>query len=282
MKKTFTMIAAIIILCGASLFTSCSDDKEDSSHPSLAEKLVGKWLYVEADGEKVDTKESSVSTFVMEGSTLKAYISISMMEYDLWAFKQPMEVAIDGDKMTLTMHAGDITTVEEASNITITDEEMSYTSTHTVMRNGKVIESDTEPCRVRCVKVHDDYSQIIVGRWEGSYTSDKPGFEPQPFCEEYLADGTFIGYSLVDGQWVPEEEEYAQYFVDGNLMCTRWKIPGSEEERENCIFESYENGILTVKEVVESNGHIYTETSTLTKVNMAKVKRRASSLALPR
>jgi len=30
---------------------------------------------------------------------------------------------------------------------------------------------------------------------------------------------------------------------------------------------SYENGILTVKEVVEHNGHLYTETSTLTKVS---------------
>lgn len=264
MKKIFTMLAAILTLCGTSVFSSCSKDKEDNT--SLAEKLVGKWLYLEADGEKVETEESTVSTFVMEGSTLKGYISISMKQYDLWAYRQPIEVAIDGDKMTLTMHQGDITTVEELSDITITGEEMSYTSTYTVTRNGQVINDDTKPYRLRCVKVHDDYSQIIIGRWEGSYISDEPGSEPVPFCEEYLADGTFIGYTLVDGQWVPEVADYTQYFVDGNLMCTRWKEPGSEEERENCIFASYENGILTVKEVVEHNGHLYTETSTLTKV----------------
>lgn len=264
MKKIFTMLAAILTLCGTSVFSSCSKDKEDNT--GLAEKLVGKWLYLEADGEKVETEESTVSTFVMDGSTLKGYISISMKQYDLWAYRQPIEVAIDGDKMTLTMHQGDITTVEELSDITITGEEMSYTSTYTVMRNGQVINDDTKPYRLRCVKVHDDYSQIIIGRWEGSYISDEPGSEPVPFCEEYLADGTFIGYTLVDGQWVPEVADYTEYFVDGNLMCTRWLNPGSEEERENCIFTSYENGILTVKEVVEHNGHLYTETSTLTKV----------------
>lgn len=267
MKRVMQWVLAATLICGASVFISCSDDKEDDNNKTLAEKLVGKWLYIEADGEKVETNESTVSTFVMEGSTLKAYISISMMKYGLWGNKLPFEVVIDGDKMTLTLHSGDITTVEEISDITITDEEMCYTSTYTVMQGGEVIEKDMEPHRIRCVKVHDDYSQIIIGRWEGTYISDEPGSEPQPFCEEYHADGTNTEYTLVDGKWVPMQVDYAKYFVDGNLMCTRWQYPGREEERENCVFTSYENGILTVKEKELHNGKLYTVTSTLKKVS---------------
>jgi hypothetical protein len=62
------------------------------------------------------------------------------------------------------------------------------------------------------------------------------------------------------------EADYAEYFIDGNLLCTRWKYPGKEEERENSIFASYDNGIMIIKEVVVRNDKLYTETSTLRKV----------------
>ena len=81
------------------------------------------------------------------------------------------------------------------------------------------------------------------------------------------ADGRNIAYNLVDGRWVQEESEYGEYFVDGNLMCARWKLSGHDEERQNCIFESYANGTLIIKEVVVRGDKLYTETSTLHKVN---------------
>jgi hypothetical protein len=94
-----------------------------------------------------------------------------------------------------------------------------------------------------------------------------PGFVPQPFCEAYLADGRNIAYNLIDGQWVQEESEYDEYFVDGNLMCARWKLSGRDEQRQNCIIESYANGTLIIKEVVVRGGKLYTETSTLKRID---------------
>lgn len=35
---------------------------------------------------------------------------------------------------------------------------------------------------------------IVLGRWEGTVTSDDPDFTPYPICEKYLADGTNIEY----------------------------------------------------------------------------------------
>jgi hypothetical protein len=82
-------------------------------------------------------------------------------------------------------------------------------------------------------------------------TIAEPGFEPMPFCEKYLADGTNIEYEL----------------IDGILMCTRWQYPECEEERENCVLVSYVDNTIIVKEKVMRDGQIYTQTSTLTKVS---------------
>lgn len=163
------------------------------------------------------------------------------------------------------MHSGDLTTVEEMTDITISGDDLFYTCNYTVLRNGEVVEA-LRPYRLHSTKVYDDYSKILIGRWEGTITSDEPGFEPQPFCEEYLPDGTNIEYELKDGQWVEVKTEYAEYFIDGNLLFTRWRYPGMEEERENSIFLSYDDGTLIVKEVVVSNGHFYTKTNTLKKI----------------
>ena len=94
------MMAAILTICGATVFMSCSSNDDNPAQPDLnVQQLVGKWLYVEADGEVVETEESSITTYVMEGSTLKAYTSMSQQKYGLWACKQPTEVKIDGVKL---------------------------------------------------------------------------------------------------------------------------------------------------------------------------------------
>ena len=268
MNKLMNLVLAATLVCGLSVLSSCSTKDNNTPEPEsgLAEKMVGKWLYIESDGEKVTTDESSVTTFVMEGSTLKAYTSISLKDYGLWAYKQPTDVTFDGNDITLTMRSGDFTTVEKMTGITISGDDMHYTSMYTLSKNGEVI-AQMGPYRLHCTKVHKDFAQIIIGKWVGTITSDEPGYVPEPFCEAYLTDGTIIAYNLIDGQWVQEESEYEEYFVDGNLMCTRWKIAGKDEVRQNCIFESYDNGILIIKEVVPRNGKLYIETSTLTKVN---------------
>ena len=234
------------------------------SEEDLEQKLIGKWLYWGYDGQIVETEESSVTTFVMEGSTLKAYISQSLQKYGLWVHNQPADVKIDGNKVTVTMQAGNTTTVEEMTDITLTDTEFNYTSKFSVYKDGEMV--DDMQYKLHCTKLHDDYSQIILGRWEGTITSDEPGYEPQPFCEEYFSNGTNVEYELVDGQWTEVETEYAEYFIDGNLLCTRWKYPGKEEERENSIIMSYDDGTMIVKEAVVRGEQIYIQTNTLKKV----------------
>lgn len=87
-------------------------------------------------------------------------------------FNQPADVKIDGNKVTVTMQAGNTTTVEEMTDITLTDTEFNYTSKFCVYKDGEMI--DDMLYKLHCTKLYDDYSQIILGRWEGTITSDEP------------------------------------------------------------------------------------------------------------
>ena len=71
------MLAAILI-CGASVFTSCTADNADNpATPDLnvAEKIIGKWMIAERDGQPALTNEKEVFNFI---STTEAYLSASL------------------------------------------------------------------------------------------------------------------------------------------------------------------------------------------------------------
>ena len=78
MKKIILILAAMLTLaslciCGASAFTSCSNNDDNPVvDNSLAEKIVGKWIHADTDGETVTTDMKSVYTFTKNGSALKS------------------------------------------------------------------------------------------------------------------------------------------------------------------------------------------------------------------
>ena len=88
------MLAAFFI-CGASAFTSCSNNDDNPVvDNSLAEKIVGKWIHADTDGETVTTDMKSVYTFTKNGSALKGFYSMSMTESGVWAYWQETDTAV--------------------------------------------------------------------------------------------------------------------------------------------------------------------------------------------
>ncbi len=85
---------------------------------------------------------------------------------------------------------------------------------------------------VRYVKVSTDYSDAILGVWEGRCTSEGSVFDDgQDHRWEYRADGSYV-YYVKDGEsWVPSDNTLNEYFVAGNLLCTRW-VSGGVESHE--------------------------------------------------
>ena len=105
------MLAAILI-CGISVFMACSSNDENSSpvpQPdlNLAEKIVGKWMVAELNGEACPTNLKTVVTF---DSPTKAYGSLSDFYSKSWNDEVEADVKIDGNKMLITAKEDDHTT----------------------------------------------------------------------------------------------------------------------------------------------------------------------------
>ena len=277
MKKYLNWMLAAILICGASVFTSCSSNDDNPVKPvepdlNVAEKIIGKWMLAENDGETALTNEKAVVTFL---SATKAYQSVSRVNYDetvpKWRAKEECDMTIDGNTVTLLSHSSNIDKVFTLNIKSIDDNNMSCNFKLVIMKDGEVYNTveDTRIYR----RVTADYSADIIGMWEGHST----GEEGSEFDDgenhrwEYMTDGSFNYFHKVDGQWQISDDDYADYFVDGNLLCTRWKNAGAgnEEHREWWEIESIENGVMKWKALRQKeDGTTYTATFEMKKVDV--------------
>ena len=203
------MLAAFFI-CGASAFTSCSDNDDNPVvDNSLAEKIVGKWIHADTDGETVTTDNGetvttdmkSVYTFTKNGSALKGFYSMSMTESGVWAYWQETDLTISGNAITLTSHLADGTTsVVEMAGVNISGDDLRFTAKTTLSKDGQVT-ATYGPRREHFTRTEADYTEAVVGLWEITFTSDNPEYESsEPYRELYRSDGTASFYDLIDGQ----------------------------------------------------------------------------------
>ena len=265
---------AVILVCGASVFTSCTSNDDNPATPDLnvAEKIIGKWMTASVDGKNLPTNDKMVYNFI---STTEAYISSSFSarpDFEAqWVYLSKADVVIAGNKVTITHHPDEQQTVCQEFTITaINDNEFTANMHVKITANGSSLEADDV---VRFAKVKVDYSADIIGMWEGHST----GAEGSEFDDgenhrwEYLLDGTF-NYFHKNDLWQISDDEYADYFVAGNLLCTRWKNAGegNEEHREWWEIESIENGVMKWKALRQrEDGSTYTATFEMKKIELS-------------
>ena len=272
MKKIFMVLAATLI-CGASVFTSCKKDEEEPpANLNVAEKIVGMWIVADTDGQPAATNEKIVFDIV---STTEAYVSLSiqdrMAEDTPWSDREEIDVEINGNDVILSHSPKPgMTVVVELHIESITDATLTAKRTVTIRQDGGLLKSTEN--MVRYEKLNVNYRNAICGMWEGMST----GSEGSEFDDgenhrwEYLMDGTFRYYHKVNGEWQLSNDDYADYFVAGSLLCTRWKNAGvgNEEHREWWEIESIENGVMRWKALRQrEDGTTYTATFEMSKVN---------------
>ena len=160
-----TLVFAMI-LCSTTVFTACSsdDDKKTPEKP-LSEKLLGK---------KGDVKVGHATA----------------------------KVVINGTKVELTAKENEhITHVTKVDISRITDTDMWLSSDWTAYMDGEVMIHETYD-NERYERVNEDYAKDIIGTWEGKVTSDKDEHTDGEIHRwEYKADGTYVYYSMVNGEW---------------------------------------------------------------------------------
>ncbi len=199
---------------------------------NVAEKIIGKWMTTNKNRQPMLTNEKRVVTFV---SATKAYMSASFTHIPVstqWLDQIEADVVISDNKVTLTMHPEErVTVVDEYTVLAIDATGFTANLKVTTTLNGEL--SYEHESIIRLTKVISDYRSDVVGTWEGHCTSEGSEFDDgQEHRWQYKADGTYVYYVKDGDNWVPYEgNTLNEYFVDGNLLCTRW-IDLGQENRE--------------------------------------------------
>ena len=267
MKKMYVWMLAAILICGASVFTSCSDNDDNPAPQSdIAEKIIGKWMVEELDGQPCPTNLKAVITFL---SPTKAYGSLSDFYSDSWNNHASADVVIDGNNVTLTAFENEHTKhVTVADIYSITDKDMMLKSDWKVYVDGEMVINEVYD-KERYIRINNDFEKDIIGTWEGKVTSaEDEHTDGELHRWEYKADGTYVYYNKAGDEWVNNNDVLAEYFVDGILLCTRWKqTADSEELREWWEIESIKDGVMKWTALRwREDGTAYTATFQMTKV----------------
>ena len=276
MKKNFLWMMATILTCGltATMLTACNNDDDDNTGiNNLDETIKGKWMMAEADGKLVPTDSKQVVTYE---SASKYYYSLSISaisDLNLWVNRCEGQYTNNGNKLSHTVEVPNTTPhisfAQQFEVLSINDDEMQLIANNKTFKDGELYRN-TKDLKERKVRVTKDYSKDIIGTWEGQQTSDKDTHsDGKPHRWEYKADGTFVYYSQNDkGEWVNRENTMAEYFVDGILLCSRWKNVGDDtEKRESWEIASIKDGKMEWTALRQAaDGSYYTATFSMTQV----------------
>jgi hypothetical protein len=240
MKKLINLMMAAALICGATVFTSCSSDDNDNNIDNLSEKIIGKWIITDLNGQPAATNAKRVVTF---DSATKAYMSASYSKNPnvspVWNDFSEADVVINGNIMTLTMHPSDKMTVVDEYTVTAIDAN-GFSANFKVTAKVDGAEVYSNKSAVRFAKVTTDYHETILGLWECTGLTGIETYNDANARLEFLSDGTYRYYRKNDaGQWqTVTTRDFQDYFVDGTLLATRWKNEGEDELREWWEIES--------------------------------------------
>ena len=274
MKKNILWMLAILLICGTNVLTSCSDDDIPSGtdESRLAAKLKGKWIMAEVGGKPVPTDSKQVLTYESDSRFLYSLSISAISDLNIWMHGCEGRLNINGNRLSQTVEIPDanIKFAQELNILSITDKDMRLVVNNETFVDGQSYRV-TSGLQEHKVRVTHDYSTDIIGTWEGRHTSDQDTYTDGKLHRwEFKTDGTFVYYSLDDhNRWVASENTMSEYYVDGMLLCSRWKNVGDDtEKRESWEIKSIKNGVMEWTALRQkADGSTYTTTFSMNRVD---------------
>ena len=266
-KYLFNVFLALVMLAAtAGLTTACTSNDDNPATPSgpsesvIKEKIVGKWKGVTQDGAELTTNVRTVLTFNADGTRT---VSTSRFESNtneyLFRNKQSGTYAIEGSQLKNYLDTNDGYDVAIYNINVIDDSQLAMT-----MQN-------LNPGRKSVYKrVTADYSEDIIGLWEGVEMTGDETYGNAEARIAYLTDGTYRYYQKnSEGEWeVKAGQELSEYNVDGDWLATRWQEKGGEMNYEWWDIDEIKDGQMKWSALRErEDGTRFTTTFTWKKVS---------------
>lgn len=219
MRAKAFFVAALLAVFS---FTGCNID-----HVSISSQIKGKWVLVQANKIDVPTDDGFLVTFT---SPTRAYVSMLLDSVDetlAWARETPLDVAINGETVTMNGRLDNGASYNVVMQIKSLYDDMMVCD----CKVTELIGLDMRYEEYSGVFLRDDvdYSQAIIGTWEGDeLRDDDSGLPDGKKCRfEFLQDGTYNYYHQeMDGSWKQSLDEFSFYFSDGDLLFMNWKNLG--------------------------------------------------------
>lgn len=264
----FCSLAALV------LFSACKKDDNGLTPEFIESSVIGQWkIDTKADSEYL-TNEKEVFTFNLENT---GFLSMSREMEKLgfvWGDRTPMVYTVDGTVLKIAvdgtyLHLPKGSVIKIDLNITgITSNSLSFDSAVITMPDGRTVENKT-PHTYK--KIVNDFSEDIVGLWEGVELTGEPTYGGAEARIEFKADGSYTYYKKSEGLWLPSENVDNEYNVDGDWLATRWRPQaGANYEYEWWDIDSIKNGTMIWSALRgKADGTTYKTTFTWKKVEGA-------------
>ena len=306
MKKNFfhALLASVMLAATAGLTTACTSNDDNPATPSgpsesvIKEKILGKWKRVKEDGEERGTNNRGVLTYFADGKM--TYSRSSFSDYWTgykWYNENPFTYVVSGNVVTregVEENGRVRKTFEEVA--VLSDSEMKLICTGYLMDGQSYSRYKVNEFK----RVAVDYSEDIIGTWEGVEMTGDETYGNADARIAYLPDGTYRYYQKNDrGEWeLKAGQEMSEYNVDGDWLATRWQEAGGEMNYEWWDIDEIKDGQMKWSALRErEDGTRFTTTFTWKKVgdlpaltikvgdaevNMMKVKGGDYSMAINR
>ena len=262
MKRTFRM--AFYGLAAIAVLASCQKVNVPSQK-EIETKIVGKWKLRSQDGQELLTNGKGVRTFFADGSmtqTMSGYVMNP--ESWVWAPHEVCQYSVNGNEVSVRTVAsvpskefhGAVESIND-SNFTI----------RTIKKIVGGVESSSSSLFVYD-KVSVDYSEAIIGTWEGVEMTGDDTHGDANHRIEYREDGSYTYYDKDGENWIPSSDVDNEFDVDGDWLSTRWRAAeGADYDYEWWDIVSIKDGTMKWSALREKDGKRSTATFTWKKVN---------------
>ena len=268
------LLASAMLAATAGMMTACASNDGNPATPSglsesvIKEKILGKWKRVKEDGEERGTNNRGILTYFADGKM--TYSRSSFSDYWTgykWYNENPFTYVVSGNVVTregVEENGRVRKTFEEVA--VLSDSEMKLICTGYLMDGQSYSRYKVNEFK----RVAVDYSEDIIGTWEGVEMTGDETYGNADARIAYLPDGTYRYYQKNDrGEWeLKAGQEISEYNVDGDWLATRWQEKGGEMNYEWWDIDEIKDGQMKWSALRErEDGTRFTTTFTWKKVS---------------